>query len=288
MNNEAKAIIRELERVTAIGAGQNQVFDDWLEITHATLQRLPVHLRAARMGEPLTDTPETVTLWERLKVRYNRPYCWEHFSKAFVILLESAWQIDDTLGQVYMDWGIPNKYSGQFFTPFSVARLMAGMTTGPEMVYQRLQAAYEQSTYGAIHKLLSPDRIPDFVRKMGADLVPLCAEFIQPLTICDPCCGSGVMFLAAAETFERWMLDWGLVQFYGMDIDRTCVMMAQVNLMIYGLNGFSLKCALELSQAELQAVPEPWQAKYAEAQAQPERVDEILNEVRSWQQPVLF
>jgi 2-polyprenyl-3-methyl-5-hydroxy-6-metoxy-1,4-benzoquinol methylase len=288
MNNAAKAIIRELERVTAIGSGQSQVFDDWLEITHAALQRLPDHLRAARLGEPLTDTPETVKLWERLNVRYNRPYCWEHFSKAFAVLLESADIFDDTIGRVYMDWGIPNKYTGQFFTPFSVARMMARLTTGPEMVYQRLQAAYEQSSYGAIHKLLAPDRISDFVHRLGPDLVPLCAEFIQPLTICDPCCGSGVMLLAAAEVFDRWMLDWGLVQFYGMDIDRTCVMMAQINVMLYGLNSYSLKCALELSQAELQAIPEPWQTKYTEAQAQPERVDEILAEVRSWQQPALF
>lgn len=288
MNNEAKAIIRELEHVTAIGAGQSQVFDDWLEIVHASLERLPAHLRAARLDEPLTDTPETVKLWERLNVRYNRPYCWERFSKAFAILLESAWQFDDTIGQVYMEWGIPNKYTGQFFTPFDLARMMARLTTGPEIIYQRLQSAYEQSRYGAIHKLLAPERIQEFVRRMGADLVPLCVEFVQPVTICDPCCGSGVMFLAAAETFDRWMLDWGLVQFYGMDIDRTCVMMAKVNMMLYGINGFGLKCALELSQVELQTVPQPWQAKYAEAQAEPERVDEILAEVRSWQQPVLF
>jgi hypothetical protein len=96
------------------------------------------------------------------------------------------------------------------------------------------------------------------------------------------------MFLAAAKQFDPWMLDWGLVHFSGCDIDQTCVRMCQVNMMIYGLNGYSIKCALALSGQELQAVPEPWQSKYAEAIAEPDLVPTISAEVRSWKQQALF
>jgi type I restriction-modification system DNA methylase subunit len=297
MNQEAKDIIRELEHVTAIGVNRWQVFEDWLEMTHASLERLPEHLKSASEKRPLVDTPEVQAMFERFQSRYHRPYCWERFHKAFAILLNSTWQFDDTLGQVYMEFGMPNKNTGQFFTPYSIASLMAKMTMSDEEIYSRLEAAYLKSPAGAMHALLAddkaPERIPAFVRKVGPDLLPFCAEHFDPIKVCDCCCGSGVMLLAAAEVTPRWALDWGLVQFYGMDIDRTCVLMAQTNIMLYGLNGFNLKCALELTKAELQFVPEPWQAKFVEAQeaeslGQSERVDEIAIELRAWQQPALL
>jgi len=131
------------------------------------------------------------------------------------------------------------------------------------------------------------------VREMGEKIVPLCAEFIEPVTVCDCCCGSGAMLLAAAEQFDPWMLDWGLVQFYGQDIDLRCTKMARINMMIYGLNGYGIKCALALSGAELAAIPELWREKYIEAQqaeqaGDSERVAEIAVEVGSWKQSVLF
>lgn len=85
------------------------------------------------------------------------------------------------------------------------------------------------------------------------------------------------------------MMDWNLVQFYGMDIDQTCVNMARLNLMLHGMNGFSIKCALALSDIELQSIPDPYQSAYREAQsAEPERVDEIAKEIRAWKQPALL
>jgi type I restriction-modification system DNA methylase subunit len=44
------------------------------------------------------------------------------------------------------------------------------------------------------------------------------------------------------------MLDWGFVQFYGQDIDQTCVQMAQINMMLHGLNGYSMKCAVAVGE----------------------------------------
>ena len=75
-------------------------------------------------------------------------------------------------------------------------------------------------------------------------ILPLIAADFDPITICDPCCGSGVMLLAGARQFPAWAAQAGLVQLYGMDIDQTCVTMAQVNMMLYGLNGAGLHSAL--------------------------------------------
>jgi hypothetical protein len=65
--------------------------------------------------------------------------------------------------------------------------------------------------------------------------------------------------------------------------------MAKVNILLHGLNGFSIKCALALSESELQRIPSPYQSAYREAQsAEPERLIKITEEIRSWKQPALL
>lgn len=260
MNRHAKAIIKCLDRVTASGHRQSQIFDDWLDMVHASLSALPAHLKhAVRSASLATDTPEAQELFKRLQESYPKAYCWEAFAEAFAHLLNStrddvdgsvAW--DDTIGQVYMEWGIPNKHSGQFFTPYPVAQAMADMSMGniEEEIYRRLEEAYLKTPTGAMHRFMSPERVSKFVRTMGEHLVPICVEHIEPIKVSDPACGSGVMFLAAAERTPRWALNWGLVTFSGMDIDRTCVRMAQVNTMLYGLNGFNIQCALAIAEGQ--------------------------------------
>ena len=43
-------------------------------------------------------------------------------------------EINDFLGELYMDLELGNKDSGQFFTPFSVSYLMASLITNPEEI----------------------------------------------------------------------------------------------------------------------------------------------------------
>ena len=59
--------------------------------------------------------------------------------------------------------------------------------------------------------------------------------------------------LAAASVCPRWAIDYNVVRFFGQDIDRTCVKMARVNMMLYGLNGYGLRlnAALHAPPAEL-------------------------------------
>lgn len=59
--------------------------------------------------------------------------------------------------------------------------------------------------------------------------------------ILDPCCGSGRMLLAAAETGGRHH------NFYGIDIDPVCVRMAAINLFLNGIFSAEVMCADALS-----------------------------------------
>ena len=51
-----------------------------------------------------------------------------------------------------------------------------------------------------------------------------------------------------------------------MDIDQTCVTMAQVNMMLYGLNGAGLHSALTATSRQLARLPEPFEQAYTLAQ----------------------
>lgn len=291
-----RQIIRTLERITASGVSAYDIFDDFLSISLDSLERLPDHVRAiAQTGKVAEDTEEVQKRFARLRERYSKNrYYFELFAEALGYLILSAedgWE--DIIGDVYMEFGISNKHSGQFFTPFHIAKLMADMTTDdlPAMVHERIKSACRENPL-AQAMLIAGMGIEDPVQAEDwffNKVLPTVAPDIEPVTVNDPACGSGVMFLAVASEVPRWMMDWNFVQFYGMDIDQTCVNMARLNMMLHGLNGYSIKCALALSDIELQSIPDPYQSAYREAQsAEPERVDEMAKEIRAWKQPALL
>lgn len=285
--NHKKNIIKTLEKIGSSGVSAHDIFEDFLSLSLDTLENLPAHARSiTQTGKPADDTDEVKKRWERIRERYRNPVYMERFAEAFAYLMHSAEEWNDTLGDVYMEFGISNKYSGQFFTPYHLAKMMAAMTMGdiPTLVNQRIKDACRDNPL-AQAILISGLMIEDPAQAEAwyfEKLIPAVASDVDPVTVCDPACGSGVMLLAAASEVPRWMLDWNFVRFYGMDIDQTCVNMAKANIAMRGLNGFSIKCALAMSETELQSVVEPYQSAYREAQtASPERLTEITDEVRS-------
>jgi type I restriction-modification system DNA methylase subunit len=285
----SKKVIKFLTRVTASGRDQHQVFEDWLDMVEASLEALPRHAQAASEGKPLEDTPEVQKLWASLRARYHSPSYFNDFAQAFSALLDSTDDWKDTLGDVYMEFAYANSHMGQYFTPWHIAEAMACISMGDveRQVHDRIKAALpkcpEAQAMVLAGALLDGERAEAWLYQ---HILPLVAPFVEPVTVLDPCVGSGVMLLAAAKMTPRWALDWSLVQFYGQDLDQTCVQMARCNCMLYGLNGYRIRCALSASKLELEALPEPHHTAYLEAQTaqasgNPERVEAIAIEIRS-------
>jgi len=293
----AGEIIKHLSRVQSYsGNNMNRIFDDWLQLAESELDNLPAHLESAvKTGKLAEGSAETQALWQRMRSTYSKPQCWDEFAKAFAILLdqpERFWRRDpapdgygyDLVGRVYSEFSY-KPGSGQYFTPWPVAEMMSKITMADsgivQDVIQRIQAAGRAvladnsdpcqalllaTTLAGLILDGSGASDEDRFEYMTTRMLPLVAHRYDPVKISDPCCGSGIMFLAAAFHTPAWIVQSGLVQFYGMDIDATCVRMARINVMLYGLNGAYVKSTLALTSQELAALPQPYAAAYEAAQ----------------------
>ncbi len=77
-------------------------------------------------------------------------------------------------------------------------------------------------TFGENGQFLTPDPICELMAQMSG---------AEGQTVCDPCCGSGRMLLAAARLNRDR-------EFVGQDIDLRCARMTAINLALRGLYGY--------------------------------------------------
>jgi hypothetical protein len=257
-----KDIAATLDRVTRLrGYGFDQVFEDWLQVVEATLEMLPRHFESAYFTGTLgADTPAVAALWDDMRGRYGAEGL-TAFSEAFGQLLAATTDergrltYRDMLGTLYMGWAYPNTGTGQFFTPWPVAKAMTemAMLDAEPLVRQRLRAAFEQSPLAqalvgalALVDHAQPPQLDLFTPRWDPSqyfltaVLPLLMDHYEPVSIVEPCVGSGVMLLAAASALPTWMVQLGLVTFTGTDVDMTCVRMARINCRLYGLRGTPL------------------------------------------------
>lgn len=132
---------------------------------------------------------------EELYFKTIKPYSREElelFSQAFASLIVQMDRkpLEDPFGDYFEEF-LSNSSNGQFFTPSPVAELMAKLTT---------------------------------VRQVGEKRKDGDAR------VCDPCCGSGRLLLAAAQQDRKQF-------FVGTDISYTCCLMTIINLCLNSLNG---------------------------------------------------
>lgn len=83
-------------------------------------------------------------------------------------------------------------------------------------------------TYGEAGQFMTPEPVCQMMARMtmdGAD-----ENLTGRRTVCDPCCGSGRMLLAAADIQPHW-------DFIGQDVDLRCVRMTAINLALRNLYG---------------------------------------------------
>jgi hypothetical protein len=109
-------VLKELEILIHRGHSSHQVFSDWLELMITALD-----------GNREEDYLSVVSRYKDEREMGDRNI--DHFQKAFAELLkEYRKEQKDVLGELYMNWNISNKYTGQFFTPWQIAECMAKMT----------------------------------------------------------------------------------------------------------------------------------------------------------------
>lgn len=122
----------------------------------------------------------------------------EEFSKLLALLVMALEEkTQDFLGQVYMQLNLSNVATGQFFTPYHVSKMMS------EICFTDIEKQLEEK---------------DFI------------------TLAEPCCGSGGMIIAYAETLKEQGYNYQNQLFVeAIDIDEMCFMMSYIQLSLLGV-----------------------------------------------------
>lgn len=108
----------------------------------------------------------------------------------------------DLLGEVYMQMNFGKKCGGQFFTPYTISKMMAKMT-------------------------VDKDRTSKLIDEKGY------------ITMNEPCCGGGGMCIAFAEAMEEAGFDSQKhLIITAQDVDKTCVMMTYIQLSLLGIPAY--------------------------------------------------
>ncbi|TFL14046.1 SAM-dependent DNA methyltransferase [Pusillimonas caeni] len=169
--------------------GMSKVFADWIEMSAIALARLDLTQRDEREARYL----QIVGQYEREDVD-ALAHALSHLVMAFEECFSTAGDVAfaDVLGALYMMLDLGNSDSGQFFTPYEVSRLMAGINmTGAK----------------------------DFIQANGL------------VQLKEPAAGAGGMIVAAAQALHEEGLNYQqYLHATAIDIDTRCVHMCFVQL----------------------------------------------------------
>lgn len=106
----------------------------------------------------------------------------------------------DFLGALYMRLELGNHWKGQFFTPFHICHAMASMTAG---------------------------NIAEQIETKGW------------MSVADPCCGAGAMFIAFATECRQQKVNYQQhVLFVGQDVDPVVAYMCYIQISLLGCAGY--------------------------------------------------
>lgn len=179
------ADLRPVAKLLAANTGArriSEVFEDFVELMAIALVN--------RIRMPAWDEREADYL--TIAARYDGAAL-DRFAEAFAAVhLSMQEQPRDVLGELYMSLDLGNSSLGQFFTPWSVARLIAGM------------------------------QAPEIARGLED------REFV---TVYEPACGGGVMLVALIDALTEAGVDVrGRIHFTAEDLAGVSMRMTYVNL----------------------------------------------------------
>ena len=235
----AKAILKPLREIARVTYHRpEQVWDHFLALAVALYQGSNRATRDGTMPQELAELPEVRQVETTIRQQYGDK--WEQvaplFGTAFIALNDASERFNDVVGSLFIGWVMGDAWHGQFFSPWPISLMLAQMIPVLPLVLERVREAEAQHPELALLALGVMQREGEEARRFFVErLVPAARAFVEPVTVCDPACGSGVMLLAAASLLPEWVLAFGFVAFYGIDIDKTCVQMARVNLLRYGI-----------------------------------------------------
>lgn len=176
-----------------------EVFDLWLEMCALALRN-----EACKLRENDTEWQENETRYLKIVSEIGGKKGADLAAEAFGLFNKSMLESPcDFLGQFYMNNEMGNERAGQFFTPYSVSKMLSGIT---------VEEAKEK------------------ILKFSS---------LEVLSINDPTCGAGGMLVAAADHFffETNPVSVDKVFFVGQDIDRRCFYMTYMQLCAIGCMG---------------------------------------------------
>ena len=147
--------------------------------------------------QPFYKSPDIEQKYLDIISKYNKEQANE-FSQMLALLVNAlSEKYQDFLGQVYMQLNLGNARTGQFFTPYHVSKLMAEIT---------------------------------FIDNKQD------VENQEIVTLSEPCCGSGGIIIAYAETMKTHDINFQQKLFVeAIDIDELCFQMAYLQLSLYGI-----------------------------------------------------
>lgn len=121
----------------------------------------------------------------------------EEFSKLLAFLVLGLEQeSQDFLGQVYMSLNLGSQANGQYFTPYSVSKFMA------EINFTEIESLQNN----------------------------------QLITLSEPCCGSGALIIAFAQTLREHNINYQQKLFVeAIDISEMCFKMTYIQLSLLGI-----------------------------------------------------
>lgn len=149
------------------------------------------------IAQPFYRSPEIEQKYLNIIRSYPKEQA-EIFSQMFaLVVLALEKEHQDFLGKIYEDNRFGDIRKGQYFTPYNVAKMMAEINT------------------------------TDLEQKLNTREI---------ITISEPCCGSGVMVIAFAETMKEKNFNYQQ-QMYAevIDLDEMCYKMAYIQLSLLGI-----------------------------------------------------
>ena len=148
--------------------------------------------------QPFYRSPDIEQKYMNIVSKYTQEQA-NDFSQMLALLVNALEQkYQDFLGQIYMRLNLGNVKTGQFFTPYSVSKMMSEITF-----------------------LENKDNI----------------ENQELITLSEPCCGSGGIIIAYAETMKNHNINFQKKLFVeAIDIDELCFQMTYIQLSLYGIS----------------------------------------------------